>query len=108
MSVRRKPKVSHAEQLQKELAELKESAVAANLADNSATEGAEASANAPSFDALSATEKSAASLGVAPDSWKPIGFMNNAHFDSLLKSNSLDDNLARRIEAYRVVASGSK
>ena len=40
--------------------------------------------------------------------WKPIGFMNNAHYDQLMKTNALDDNLARRIEAYRNVASAEK
>ena len=34
--------------------------------------------------------------------------MNNKHYDSLMKSNALDDNLARRIEAYRVVAQTSQ
>ena len=97
----------HVEQLQKELGQLKDAAIAANITDNAAAQGAEAAPNAPSFDQLSGTEKSAASLGVHPDSWKPIGFMNNAHFDTLMKSNALDETLARRIEAYRVVASSS-
>ena len=56
------------------------------------------------FDQLSETEKSAASLGVHPNAMKPIGFMNAAHYASLLKSNALDDTLARRIEAFRTVA----
>ena len=30
--------------------------------------------------------------------------MNNAHYDTLLKSNALDADLARRIEAFRHVA----
>ena len=30
--------------------------------------------------------------------------MNNKHFEALVKANALDDNLARRIEAYRTVA----
>ena len=34
--------------------------------------------------------------------------MNNAHYDQLMKTNALDDNLARRIEAYRNVASAEK
>ncbi len=72
MSVRRKPAKSHAEQLQKELGELKEAAIQASVADNAPAQGAEATPNAPSFDALSPVEKSAASLGVAPDSWKPM------------------------------------
>lgn len=108
MSVRRASSgpAPHVEQLQKELGDLKEAAVAANVADNLSAEGAQTTENAPSFDQLSGTEKSAASLGVHPEAWKPIGFMNNAHYDQLMKSNALDDNLARRIDAYRVVAKG--
>ena len=107
MSVRKAPSggAPHVEQLQKELGQLKDAAIAANIADNATPAGTEAAPNAPSFDQLSGTEKSAASLGVHPESWKPIGFMNNSHFDSLMKNNALDENLARRIEAYRVVAS---
>jgi len=111
MSVRRGPTNGaspHVEQLQKELGDLKSAAVAANQADSLAASGAEAAPNAPSFDSLSGTEKSAASLGVHPEAWKPIGFMNNAHYDQLMKSNALDDTLARRIEAYRVVAQTSQ
>lgn len=95
----------HVTELQKELGDLKQTALQANCTDNIAAEGAEATATTPLFDQLSGTEKSAASLGVHPESWKPIGFMNNSHFDSLMKNNALDENLARRIEAYRVVAS---
>ena len=60
--------------------------------------------NQLTWDALSETEKSAASIGVSPDAWKPIAFMNNAHYDTLMKNNALDDDLARRIEAFRQVA----
>ncbi len=56
------------------------------------------------FEQLSGTEQAAGSLGVHPEAWKPIKFMNNAHFDTLIKANALDDNLARRIEAFRSVA----
>jgi len=38
---------------------------------------------------------------------KPISFLNNAHFEALLANNQLDDDLARRITAYSVVAKGS-
>ena len=58
-----------------------------------------------SFESLAPHEQAAASLGVHPDSYKPIGFLNNAHFNTLLKENALDDDLARRIEAFRTVAS---
>tara|TARA_B110001450_G_C17527969_1_gene443412 strand:- start:477 stop:791 length:315 start_codon:yes stop_codon:yes gene_type:complete len=56
------------------------------------------------FDQLSSTEQSAASLGVDPSSWKPISFLNNKHYDALVKANMLDDDLARRIEAYKSVS----
>lgn len=75
MSVRRAPTgpAANATQLQKELADLKQTAIEANIADSVAASGAEAAPNATSFDQLSGTEKSAASLGVHPESWKPIG-----------------------------------
>jgi hypothetical protein len=59
----------HVAQLQKELGDLKATAVAANQASGLSAEGAVAAPIAPSFDDLSAVEKSAASLGVHPDSW---------------------------------------
>ena len=50
------------------------------------------------FDNLSPVEQSAASLGVNPQGYRPIAFMNQAHFDNLKSSNMLSDDLARRIE----------
>ena len=38
---------------------------------------------------------------------EPIGFMNNAHYKTLLTNNALDDTLARRIEAFKSVAASS-
>ena len=110
MSTRRTVDVAqpHVAALQKELGDLKEAAIAANVSDNLSAAGAEAAPNAPSFDQLSGVEKSAASLGVHPEAWKPISFLNNGHYDNLVKSNALDGDLARRIEAYRVVAQGSE
>ena len=98
----------HAAAIQKGLADLKESYVAQTCADNVAAAVPESQTPSAAFDSLSAVEQSAASLGVHPDSWKPIGFMNAAHYDTLLKSNALDDTLARRIEAYRNVATSSE
>lgn len=96
-----KPQV---EALQKELKDLKEAAVETETTAAAATpEGV----SKMDFDSLTPTEQSAATLGVSPDAWKPIGFMNNAHYDTLIKSNALDDDLARRIEAYRTVAAES-
>lgn len=56
------------------------------------------------FSDLSATEVAAASLGVPSDELRPISFMNESHFGTLLKSNALSDDLARRLDAYRSVA----
>jgi len=53
---------------------------------------------------LSETEKSAASLGVDPEQWRPIGFLNTAHYETLLKSNALDESLAQKLEAFKSVA----
>ena len=110
MSMRARPAGANpqVEALQKELKDLKEAA--AEQPQTPAATDANADGSAPAkadFDSLSPTEQSAASLGVSPDAWKPIGFMNNAHYDTLIKSNALDDELARRIEAYRTVAAGS-
>ena len=57
------------------------------------------------WESLSETEKSAASIGVAPDAWKPISFMNEAHYTELLKKNALDSRLTQQIEAFKAVAS---
>lgn len=56
------------------------------------------------FAGMSSTEVAAASLGVSADELKPIGFMNEFHFSTLLKNNALSDDLARRLDAYRAVA----
>ena len=34
--------------------------------------------------------------------------MNNAHYETLMKNNALDGDLARRIEAFRTVAQASE
>ena len=72
-----------------------------------ATYAASAAADSHAFDGLSPVEQSAASLGVSPESWKPIAFLNNAHYQQLISANMLDDDLARRIEAFRQVAASS-
>ena len=96
MSVRRKNEPiadKHVAVLRQELSDLKSQThvldatpvTSSNLASNE-------------FDALAPVEQSAASLGVDPNSLKPIAFMNNAHYKQLLDANMLDDTLARRIE----------
>lgn len=61
-----------------------------------------------SLDGLSETEKSAASLGVSSDEWKPISFMNTGHYSTLLKNNALSGVLAQKLEAYKEVAAASQ
>jgi hypothetical protein len=56
------------------------------------------------FDQLSETERNVASLGVSPDAFKPIGFMNAAHYLSLLKNNALSGELTQKIESYKHIA----
>ena len=56
---------------------------------------------------LTDTERSAASLGVHPDSFRPIGFLNSAHYQSLLKSNAIGGRLAQQLESYKIVSSNA-
>lgn len=55
---------------------------------------------------LTPTERSAASLGVDPDAWKPIAWMNEKHYETLLKENRIDAGLAQQVEAFKHVAAG--
>jgi hypothetical protein len=48
------------------------------------------------------------SLGVSPNEWKPLTFLNEGHYNELLKTNSVGDELAKRLEAYKVVSLGGK
>ena len=107
MSIRKKTDAVGA--LQSELKALKEAQQMTPCASTPSTsEGEPASGLKLTFDQLTPTEQAAASLGVDPNAYKPIAFMNNQHYDSLIRANALDDQLARRIEAYRVVATTSK
>lgn len=112
MSLR--PRVNKKEQevanVQANLAALKETWVAGQVAmepepTNASPEGnvgaTEVAGQCPSelsFSQLNGTEKAAASLGVNPSELRPIGFLNEGHFEQLKKSNALDATLARRIE----------
>ena len=101
-----------AQRLRSELEALKQQAVAVEAAGTAAEQGLPsptsramaAPEGVPQFDQLTATEQAAGSLGVHPEAWKPIKFMNNAHFKTLIDANALDDTLARRIQAFRTVA----
>ena len=53
---------------------------------------------APDFAGLSEPEKSAALIGVAPDAWKPISWLNQGHYGELLRKNALAGRLTQQIE----------
>jgi hypothetical protein len=57
------------------------------------------------FDQLTETEKSAATIGVSPEDLKPIGFMNRAHYTTLLENNAISGRLTQQIEAFKQVQS---
>ena len=59
---------------------------------------------APDFESLNEVEKTAATIGVAPDAWKPIGWLNQGHYGELLRSNALSGHLTQKIEAFKVVS----
>lgn len=61
----------------------------------------------PEFASLSETEKSAATIGVAPDSWKPMSWLNQGHYGELLRQNALAGRLVQQIEAFKQVAGGN-
>lgn len=61
----------------------------------------------PDFVSLNETEKSAATIGVAPDAWKPIGWLNQGYYGELLRQNALAGRLTQQIEAFKQVASGN-
>jgi hypothetical protein len=56
---------------------------------------------------LTQTEQAVASLGVDPNALKPISWMNEAHYNTLLRANAVDGDLARKLEAYKMVAAGN-
>jgi len=62
----------------------------------------------PDFASLNEAEKSAATIGVAPDAWKPIGWLNQGHYSELLRNNALAGRLTQQIEAFKQVASGNQ
>tara|TARA_Y100000817_G_scaffold187821_2_gene146784 strand:- start:2468 stop:2821 length:354 start_codon:yes stop_codon:yes gene_type:complete len=101
-----------ANKIRNDITQMKKDAMAVEAASakadvaSAATSGVVASPSTAT-NALTPVEQAAGSLGVDPEAWKPIKFMNNAHYDSLLTANALDDNLARRIEAYRNVSGAS-
>jgi hypothetical protein len=93
--------------LRAELESLKSTAQQVEVAGTMAEQATATVEGSTAFDSLSGPEQAAGSLGVHPEAWKPIKFMNNKHYEQLIASNSLDDNLARRIEAFRHVATNA-
>ena len=83
--------------------QLAEDEAAAAITTAATAEGAAASERLLSFDELTETEKSAATIGVSPAELKPIGFMNAAHYRTLLENNAIAGRLTQQIEAYKVV-----
>ena len=56
------------------------------------------------MDDLTPVEQAVVKLDVDPQGLKPIDWLNRAHYDNLKKSNSLSDDLQRRIEAFKHVS----
>jgi hypothetical protein len=79
-------------------------AVAMRSAAAETTTGSDAPPLA-TIDQLSPVEQAVVALDVDPNALKPIEWLNQAHYDTLKKSNSLGPNLQRRIEAFRHVSS---
>lgn len=109
MSIRAPQEQTYASAVRADLNQLKATAAEATRLENidqtaRPVEGEAAAA----YDALAPHEQAAASLGVHPDSLRPIGFLNAGHYDQLRKSNALSDDLSRRIEAYKKVATDSQ
>ena len=52
--------------------------ISASFATNAVVESVGAG-EAPTFESLTPVEQAAGSLGVNPDEWKPISFLNSAH-----------------------------
>ena len=56
------------------------------------------------YDSLTATEQQAASLGVHPESFKPLKDLNEQHFEALRQANALSTTLEANIRAFRAVS----
>lgn len=105
MSLRRRQnEVGQTEQIRSELGDLEKVARQIDRDANVEASGASKIDISAEFEKLTSTEQSAASLGVNPNEFRPIQFMNNAHYANLKANNMLGGDLARRIEAFRVVS----
>ena len=106
MSVRRAPPLANenasanAQQLRAEIETMRTAqAIADQFSPELVGESADAALH---FDSLTETEKSAATIGAGAGDWKPIGFMNAAHYSTLLKQNALGGRLTQQIEVCRL------
>jgi hypothetical protein len=64
----------------------------------------EAQAAQFAFEQLSPTQQQAASLGVDPNSLKPLSEPNMAHYQTLREQNKLSPELVRQLEAYSILS----
>lgn len=83
MSARRRAPVTADKEVNKLRTDLEELKTQTRSAD--AADLASHNVHSHEFDQLTSTEQSAASLGVSPTAWKPIAFLNNKHYDALIK-----------------------
>jgi hypothetical protein len=105
MSLRRRQnEASQAEQIRSELGDLEKVARQIDRDANVEASGASKINMSAEFEKLTATEQSAASLGVNPNEFRPIQFMNNGHYENLRANNMLDGDLARRIQAFKMLS----
>lgn len=56
------------------------------------------------FDSLTPTEQQAATLGVHPDSFRPLKELNAQHFKALRMANALSPQLEASIKAFQSIA----
>ena len=87
--------------LSRDLEALREQTLLANAA---ATREVASAVVTDEMATLTPTEQSAASLGVHPEAFRPISFLNTSHYQSLLKANALGGQLAQKLEAYKTVS----
>lgn len=92
--------------LKEELAQLKKDVKAAQMLEVSAA-ASDGFIGTSEFDKLTPVERDAASLGVNPDAWSPLKFMNDGHYVSLQKAQALGPDLARQIKAFQTVAAAN-
>ena len=97
-----------AQALKEELAQLKKDVKAAQLLEiGGAASAPDVCIGTSEFDKLTPVERDAASLGVHPDAWSPLKFMNDGHYVALQKAHALAPDLARQIKAFQTVSAAN-